>query len=310
MVSPSNAGLALRVSASTSNVGPGFDLLGLCLSLYIDREAEFGSSGGPHEQLLLGGDAAHWPPPRENLLFRAYDELLGNARPALRLRAHSQIPIGRGFGSSGAAVAAGLLVASALCEPQPAREELVALGLALEGHPDNSTAALLGGCTLALPHARGVRVVPAQVHPAIGFALAWPASPLPTSAARKVLPTSVAFADAIENPRRLAMLLAGLASADPELLRLGQEDRLHTRYRLPLIRGGAEALAAAHAAGAWLATLSGSGSGLLALGAHADMPKIARAMQGALEALDPPAHARVVDIVREAPEARWLLQRS
>src|SRR6185369_11065728 len=124
-----------------------------------------------------------------------------------------------------------------------------------------------GGCTLSVPLPNGrVKVVRQKLHPDLGFALAWPSKGLATPAARKALPANVPFGDAVENPRRLALLLEGLRTADPELLALGVEDRLHVPYRLPLIAGAKEALEAARASGAWLATISGSGSGLFAIG--------------------------------------------
>ncbi len=296
--------LSIRVPASTSNLGPGFDLLGLCLSMYLDVEVEALRPDRAHERSSVEGEALEWPEPSECMFFRAFDHarrMQDDPPLGLVVRVRSQIPIGRGFGSSGAAAAAGLLLANALSRAPAARATLIEWGLELEGHPDNSTASLCGGCTLALPHARGVRVVGVEVHRSIGFALAWPASLLPTSEARKVLPPEVPFRDAVENPRRLAMLIAGLECGDPELLRLGEEDRLHVPFRLPRIAGGERALAAAREAGAWLATISGSGSGLLALGPHAKMARIAAAMREVLEAADGPAGARVVDHVREPP---------
>jgi homoserine kinase len=305
MTSGTPVRLALRVPASTSNLGPGFDLLGLCLSLHLDVEVETLSPGHAHRYADLAGEARHWPAPPECALFRAFDHTRrasGETPMGLALHASSEIPIGRGFGSSGAAVAAGLLLASALAREPVSRARLVEWGLELEGHPDNSTASLCGGCTLALPHERGVRVVAARVHASIGFALAWPATALSTSRARTVLPREVPFRDAVENPRRLAMLVAGLESGDPDLLRLGEEDRLHVRHRLPLIAGGERALALAHESGAWLATISGSGSGLIALGPRSHVARIAEAMRQALDAADGPACARVVELVRAPPE--------
>src|SRR5205085_286756 len=123
-------------------------------------------------------------------------------------------------------------------------------------------------------------------------------------AARGVLPRTVPFADAVENPRRLALLLEGLRRADPELLALGGEDRLHVRHRLPLIPGGAEALAAARESGAWLATISGSGSALVALGPRARREAIAEALRVELARADGEAHARVVEPVHGTPLVR------
>jgi homoserine kinase len=119
-------------------------------------------------------------------------------------------------------------------------------GVELEGHPDNVVASLRGGATLAVPQEGAPPLVlDLDVHPTLGWAVAWPRAPLPTPLARRALPAEVPFADAVENPRRLALLLRGLATGDPELVAAGVQDRLHERYRLPLVPGAAEALAAA-----------------------------------------------------------------
>jgi len=129
-----------------------------------------------------------------------------------------------------------------------------------------------------------------------------PSQGLPTPIARAALPAQVPFRDAVENPRRLALLLEGLRRADPELLALGGEDRLHVPYRLPLIPGAAKALVAAREAGAWLATISGSGSGLIAIGARGRVESISVAMVDALRAVDSRAEGRVAELVQPGPD--------
>ena len=220
----------------------------------------------------------------------------------MRFEATSEIPIARGLGSSGAAIAAGLLFACKFAGRRVDLDELLALGLELEGHPDNSSAALVGGCTLSVPRPHGgVCVVQQALHQGLAFALAWPARRIATIDARAVLPRNVRFADAVENPRRLALLLEGLRTADPELLALGSEDRLHVARRLPLIPGGAAALAAARESGAWLATISGSGSALVAIGAHDRVLSIGLAMASELRRVDGEAWSRVVTPVFGTP---------
>ncbi len=300
--------LEVIVPASTSNLGPGFDFLGLALSLPLRVRAAIDSAAKSDAFGALEGTAENWPRSSDNLLLRAFDLARDRSKldvAPLRFDVHSEIPLARGLGSSGAAVAAGLLLANALAPHAASLDDLVAWGLELEGHPDNSTAALIGGCTLSVPIDRGrVRVVEQPLSGALGFVLAWPASPLPTSAARGVLPTSVPMSDAIENPRRLALLLEGLRTADPELLRLGSEDRLHVRHRLPMIPGGARAIDAALARGAWLATISGSGSALIAIGAHGAVEQIGHAMRRELEQAAGEAWHRVVEPVFGTPVVR------
>ena len=238
--------------------------------------------------------------------MRAFDlaaSRLGLDDRRYRFEARSEIPIARGLGSSGAAVAAGLRLAAAISPRKASIDELLLWGLEIEGHPDNVCAALLGGCTLSVPvPGHGLRIVRQDVHKDLAFALAWPSHGLPTSAARAALPAQVPFADAVENPRRLALLLEGLRTADPELLARGGEDRLHVPYRIRLIPEAAGALEAARRSGAWLATISGSGSGLIAIGPRDRVESIAAAMVAALRAADPGAEGRVAELVKPGPD--------
>lgn len=307
----SGASLSITVPASTSNLGTGFDCLGLALDLRLEVRA-VPATGAAHEVRVEGPAAGGWPAaPADDLLLRAFDAAaahLGLRREARAFRVWTEVPVARGLGSSGAAVAAGLLLAAALSGGAE-RAGLLELGIELEGHPDNVTASLLGGCTLCVPGTRGADGVPLHlqlpVHGDIAFALAWPATGVRTSAARAALPPGVPLADAVENARRLPLLLEGLRSARPELLAAGGEDRLHERFRLPLVPGAAQALAAARGEGAWLAVLSGSGSAVLALcpaeRARATADSMARELERAGGA---PATARVARAAREAPTVR------
>ncbi len=290
----------IAVPASTSNLGPGFDLLGLAFDLWLRVEMRSRVPGGPRLS-SLSGEAAAWPRGDSNLFLRAFDALareLELSSSPYEFAVHSEIPLSRGLGSSGAAIVAGLELACAAAGVELPLERRLEHALALEGHPDNVAPALMGGCVLAAPVGDGPPIVVRQVvHPSIAFAVAWPSAPLPTALARSLLPAQVSFADARENPRRLALLLEGLRSADPRLLRAGVEDRLHERYRLPHIPGGAAALAAAYEAGAWLACVSGSGSALVAAAEVTRIERVGRALREQLELVSPPAGGRVVRVV-------------
>ncbi len=302
---------SVRVPGSTSNIGPGFDFAGIALSIFLDARIEGAADGAAHELVDLRGTAADWPRDRDNVFLRAFDHgcaTFGVRARALRFSIDSRIPIARGIGSSGAAIAAGLLLAREQARAQAidvGDATLCDLAFAIEGHPDNTSASILGGCTLSIPRDDGtLRVVRQALHPDLGFAIAWPEAQLSTRAGRAVLPRGVPFADAVENPRRLAALLEGLRSADPELLELGEHDRLHVRHRLALIANGARALEAARESGAWLATVSGSGSALFAIGPHARADAIAAALRRELErggAGGGGAHGQVVQAVERAP---------
>ncbi len=284
-------GLSVRVPASTSNLGPGFDALGLALSLYLEVRVLGVVEGEDRVEAdsatRAGGQGLDWPAPAHDLLLtglRAARAAFAPGAPRLRLQVASAIPIARGLGSSAAAIAAGLSLGAAFADRPVHAAELLRLGVELEGHPDNIVPVLSGGLCLAVPLAdRPPRVVSLPLHPELGWSVAWPPDPVTTRRAREVLPDAVPFADAVENPRRLALLLEGLRTADPELLRLGGEDRLHVRHRLPLIPRAELALRAARDAGAWLATISGSGSALLAIGPRDGDAAVADAMAASFE---------------------------
>ncbi|MEO6711313.1 MAG: homoserine kinase, partial [Planctomycetota bacterium] len=245
-----------------------------------------------------------WPRGKSNRLVAAFSKAAlarGIDPRRFALRAQSEIPVGRGLGSSGAASVAGVLLADSLAETRSTREDLLAECISLEGHPDNATPALLGGFTLSfLVDARAL-VIESAVHESLGFAIAWPDTALETERARALLPQSVAFSDAVENPRRLAALLEGLRRGNREWIAAGSEDRLHERYRLPLILGGREALERAREAGAWAAMISGSGSGMFAICARGEEACIAAALVSGFESAGAQAIGMQANIVREAP---------
>ncbi len=290
---------SLRVPSSTSNLGPGFDFLGLCLGLFLEAEVEV--ADGHRAPLIEWTPAATWPA-EEDLVLRAlslYAARFGVRLPALTIRLSSEIPVGRGFGSSGAATAAGLLIAAEASSIQHEdRTPLVELAIELEGHPDNAAASLLGGCALAVPHDAGLEILQQPVHDSLGFAVAWPSTPLFTEQSRAVLPETIPFQDAVENPRRLALLLDGLRTGDPTRLRLGVHDRLHERFRRVLIPGADAAIQAALEAGAHAACLSGAGSGLVAIGPQGQMEAVCAALSAPLEG----GGARVVPFEPHAPK--------
>jgi len=310
--------LRITVAASTSNLGPGFDCLGLCLDLLLEVTLVGPATGKSHQFLSLGGEAHSWPPPPKappgspearnsdaNAFLVAFDRALEHyAAPLIpyAFEVTSQIPVGRGLGSTGAAVAAGLALAAEVAgrtQGETLRQELVTLGAEIEGHPDNSTASLYGGCTLALAEKSSWRVLEPPVSESIGIALAWGATPLSTAEARLALPSVIPFQEAADQPRRLAFLLEGLRTGNGELLALGGVDHLHEACRLPLIPGGVEALKAARRAGAWTANLSGAGSGMLALTPREKAEEVALAMAAELERQDGPATIQVARVWRK-----------
>jgi homoserine kinase len=267
---------AVRVPGSSANLGAGFDCVGLAVNRFLDASFEPGAGSlqvirpeGPH----TGDDLVA-------LSFRRALEARGLAAEG-ELRVRSGIPMGCGLGSSAAALVGG--TALALVAAGEELEPAAAFGPATaeEGHGDNTGASAFGGLIAVVGDANTPRVLRLELSPAIGFAFAAPPTRLSTRAARAALPATVPHSVATRSLGRVAALLRGLATGDPYLLQQGFQDALHVPYRLPLIPGAESALAAALAAGAWTGTVSGAGSGLLAVCAPGDAERVTRAMAGA-----------------------------
>jgi homoserine kinase len=257
----------VRVPASSANLGPGFDVLGLALGLYNEIEVQ---REGDRLQVLVEGEGAERLQTLggQNLVARATVgtlRRLGVRDEGFSVRMLNRIPLSRGLGSSSAAAVGGVVAAVALAGAVHGPEEILDLALPLEGHPDNIASALLGGLTVAAVVDGRVRCVKLPIPETLRVIAVIPAFHLPTSKARKALPASVARPDAVFNLGRLALFLAALQTGRLDLLRDAAEDRLHQPYRAALIPGMDEVLAEGHRAGALAAFLSGAGPTLLAL---------------------------------------------
>jgi homoserine kinase len=259
----------VRVPCSTSNLGSGFDCIGLAFDRYLDAGYDPAGEDGQPLQLRRAGTLAGIDIDmdddilvaafRAELLRRGVEQVSGT------LLVTSTIPIGRGLGSSGAAVVAGIALAAAACGSTLDPDAALASAVRLEGHPDNAAPALFGGLVTIAYAEHGVplaRRLPLSDR--VGFAFAAPDQEVSTQRARTVLPQHVPHSAAVRNLGRVASLLYGLAHADPAAIGIGFSDELHVPYRLPLITGAASAIKAAQDAGAWGVTISGSGSGIVA----------------------------------------------
>jgi len=258
--------VTVRVPATSANLGPGFDALGLALTLHDVVEARIIPDGISIEASGTGDNGA--PASEDHLVIRAMRAafgLLGVQPPGIALRCVNSIPQGYGLGSSAAAIVAGLLAARAL---GPDREtltdaELLRLATQLEGHPDNASACLAGSLTIAWRSSSGVRY--ARLAPVRGLTpvVCVPELPLATAEARQVLPPAVPHADAAANSARAALLIAAL-TADPRLLMDGTEDFLHQPYRTAVMPATADLVGRLRAARI-PAVVSGAGPTVLAL---------------------------------------------
>lgn len=268
--------VSVRVPATSANLGPGFDCLGLALDLYARFDFELLTRGleitGCREE-----DAGE-----DNLIYRAYVHTLkafGLDARGLRLRIDSDIPLSRGLGSSAACVAGGILGAAALHGLSLSDGEVLKLASELEGHPDNAAPAIYGGLRVSLTEDGRAVSLPCVVHPSLRFLALVPDFELRTADARAALPQSVPLKDAVYNLSRTAFLLKALEGGDPELIRLAMKDRLHQDARFRLIPGAAALKERMEQLGAAACCLSGAGPTMLCLYTGDDF--LNRAMEAA-----------------------------
>lgn len=270
--------VTVRVPASSANLGPGFDSLGLALDLHdvVTVEALPADAAAPSVEVAVEGEGAGSVPRDEtHLLVRSLRTGLAHAgagRPRLRVACRNGVPHGRGLGSSAATIVAGLVAARGLLADRSPLDDatVLALATAAEGHPDNAAASLFGGFTVAwmdpaagrgvLRRAGAVRV---PVDPRVRVVVCVPDGELATSRARAMLPASVPHADAAFNAGRAALLVEALARR-PDLLLQATEDRLHQRQRADAMPHTWALLEAVRARGA-AATVSGAGPCVLVL---------------------------------------------
>lgn len=286
----------VRVPATSANLGPGFDALGLALTLYNEVEAR--EADGITVQ-VEGQGAGSLPTTGDNVVVRgvrlAY-EAAGRAFKGVALRCVNRVPTARGLGSSAAAWVGGLVAGNALCGGPLSREALLALATRAEGHPDNVAAALLGGLTVSCVAADGtVTAVPLPVPDRITWVALVPETTSSTAEARAVLPASVPRADAVFNVQRVALLLAALQRGRLDVLGAALDDRLHQPYRLALFPWMPSVVEAARGAGALGCVLSGAGPALLAV-VPGDGGGVARAMEVALEGAGLAGRARAFGV--------------
>lgn len=261
----------LQIPATCANLGPGFDTLGLAVSIYNYLEVDIPATGPGLVIQVTGEGAKELPDDEGHLVYQSLVRvfhLLQKPVPRLFIRQHNTIPLCSGLGSSAAAIVGGLFAANELLQRPLSRLELLNLAQAEEQHPDNITPAMYGGITAACADADGVRfsaIRPAPCFAALELVLAVPNCVLATKESRRALPPTVSFADAAFNAGRAALLVAALTAGDAQHLRLAMQDRLHQPYRLPLVAGLPAVLDAALEAGALGAVLSGAGPTVVAL---------------------------------------------
>jgi len=262
--------ITIKVPASIGNVGPGFDVLGLAISLYNTLEVKILSkkSGKPTIH-ISGDDSDTLPRDRTNVCYKAFAAVfnrLNHVVPQVEMRLTNRIPLARGLGSSACGRLAGALAANAICNSKLSETEIVNLVARMEGHADNVAASMWGGLVASIPVGKNEWIYQKmQVAKGLYIALAIPDFEVSTPKARAILPEKVSLSDAVFNLSRVVALRNALAYGDKPLLRLALHDRLHQSYRAKLIPGFNDVLAAAERAGALGAAISGSGPTIFAI---------------------------------------------
>lgn len=260
--------VAVKVPATTANLGPGFDTLGLALALYDELTVTVRDGAGASVE-VNGVGAGEVPTDETNLVVQAINHTFaayGIPLPGLDLIAHNVIPHGRGLGSSGAAIVSGVVAAKGLLEGIVDIDEVALLALAteLEGHPDNVAPALFGGLTIAWTTPEGPRHKRLMVHRGVKPLVLVPEHAMSTALARSLQPESVPHEDAVFNLSRSALLIAALIQS-PELLLAATEDKLHQSYRAAAMPETNQLITLLRDRG-FAAVVSGAGPSILVLG--------------------------------------------
>lgn len=257
--------IKVKVPATTANMGPGFDSIGMALSMYNIVYAEEIKEGF---EIIIQDGSPDIPTDESNLIYKTIQYFyhnIGKSMPSIRIVQQDSIPHTRGLGSSAACIVSGLHIANALSKSFFSKEELVQMAAQIEGHPDNTSPALLGGMTIGAMNERDMKYVKVRVAEHIHFAVMIPDFTLSTELARSVLPKEVPLKDAIFNSSRAGLLAASMITGDIDNLSLAMEDRLHEPYRAQLIPNMYEIINQAKYYGAKGAFLSGAGPTLIAV---------------------------------------------
>jgi homoserine kinase len=261
--------IIVKVPATSANLGPGFDALGLALDLW--NEAAFVSMKNQKISVTIEGEGRDkLPTDQSNAVVEAalqIYKLAGESCNGLRIHCVNRVPLGSGLGSSSAALLTGMLGANAILGEPFSREQILKLAIETEGHPDNVAPAMLGGLVASIIHESHVissRLTLTGQQTPIHITVVFPDFDFPTKQARALLPKQIDRRDAIYNISRAVIVTEAFRLGDLDMLAEAMTDRLHQPYRLPLIPGAQAAMEAMKQAGAAAVALSGAGPSLIA----------------------------------------------
>ena len=278
----------VKVPATTANLGPGFDALGLALDLW--NEVDFVATDDRQIALTISGEGeGKLPTDANNPIVEAALQIYDLAKKpctGMRINCLNRVPLSSGLGSSSAAMLTGLLGANALLGNPFTDEEILKLAIENEGHPDNVAPAMLGGLVASIVfegHVISLKLPARANRSPMHVTIVLPDFDFPTRQARAILPRQVDRKDAIYNISRAVLVTEALRTGDLDLLGKAMMDALHQPYRLPLIPGAQTAMDAGRHAGAAAVALSGAGPSLIAFSSKQD-PNIGQSMKRAFEA--------------------------
>lgn len=289
--------ISIKIPATTANLGPGFDTLGMALDLYNIVEVEEAEENGINIKIIGLGEGII-PTNKENIVYKAAEkvfEKVGIYPQNLSIRLINNIPLSRGLGSSAAAIVGGLMAANQITGQHLSQKELLNLATEIEGHPDNVAPALLGGLIISCLDQGDVVYLRLDPPKELKAIMAIPDFYLSTEKARQALPKTVPLQDAVFNTSRVALFVAALTSGRLDLLDLATQDRLHQNYRSFLIPGMDDVFLDSKKAGAKAVAISGAGPSLIAL-ATESTDEIAQAMQNAFSKHKIISKVQIMDI--------------
>jgi homoserine kinase len=309
----SNSSFTVRVPASSSNLGAGFDCFSLALELYLTVSARREPAGSRPCYVVSDGEGAQdavLPQTEDNLIFRAMRfaaEREDMRLPPLHLEVHNEVPLGRGLGSSAAAIVAGITLSSLICDHELSPETVLRYAWELEGHADNVAAAYYGGWVVTCVKPDGNVLAIKRPWPSdLKVIVVSPDASLKTSDMRSALPVSVPLNHAVFNLQRVALFCAALDAGSYDLLWDAMQDRLHQVHRQSLLPGLAEALATPRQPGLVGIALSGSGPSVIAL-VTKQFSEIGEAIANGFRRRGMPATVRLLEVDSEGQKATGAL---
>lgn len=279
--------VSVKVPATTANIGPGFDCLGMALPIYntITIEETVLPGTGVEINVLADNDSIdqlsldHVPSDENSIVYKAVELLynsIGQSPSELKINIHSNIPVARGLGSSSSVIVGALIAANELLGRPADEVALLSIACEIEGHPDNITPAIVGGLVISSQEEDGSVVYRKLEWPDDwAVTVCVPDFELSTDIARSVLPKEVQMKDAIFNAKRLAMFVQAVHTKDSELMKLALQDRLHQPYRMKLVPGLDKIIDnLRHFDNVLGCVLSGAGSSILVISERNDLDKI------------------------------------